>query len=104
MATIYSTLFGSGFQVGAGSGTFYTVPAASVAIVRSVQLDDVGHTAQNFIIADGGNLSIAHAEIAAAPWFYDWEGRSVLDAGETLQWLSDGGDWTWRVSGYLLNA
>lgn len=104
MAAVYSTQFASGVQTGAGSGTLFTVPSGYLVVVRSIQIFQYTGTAETFQIADGSGVSIATAISPGAPWQLDWDGRAVLNAGETIEFSTGGGGWTYRVSGYLLTV
>lgn len=106
----YSTLFYEGANYG-GPTIVYTVPAGYLIVVRDIlingQLAPVGTSGQYADVRIAG-LNIPLFSARYPDFFsgvtYAWEGRQVLNAGESLSvFTSDGSPGAkFRISGYLL--
>ena len=103
MASIYSTRFALITSSSAGPTTLYTVPTGFKAIVRDVSglasaapagLAVGVNAAESFF----SGLSLSNLES------FHWEGRVVLNAGDTLALFVLAGTVQLVVSGYLLDA
>lgn len=104
MATVYSALLGAGNSTAPGSVTFYTVPANYIAIVRSIELTCYsGAPGQCYITTDEPALLFC-ADAGADFESFHLDCRSVLNAGTKLSFDNQSGDWTFRVSGYVLST
>lgn len=106
MANVYSTLFIRG-QVSYPSTLTYTVAAGFVAVVRDIQLWNGGTAGVGLFGCEvyDDALSVLFGVFAPVPTPgnpYDWEGRAVMNAGETLTVYPLDANWRVRVSGYLL--
>lgn len=104
MTAVYSTQFVAHAQFGAGSGVGYTVPAGFVAVVRSVQLAEFSGTASGCVLEDASGVQMANAQSGTSGFFQNSSLRAVLNAGDEIKYSVSGGDWTIRVSGYLLST
>lgn len=73
--------------------TFYTVPAATKAVVRSIHVNNTGSANYTFSLGINGTpTTVANAfftnHSVPANGSFDWSGNLVLNAGETLQLLA----------------
>lgn len=105
---LYSTEFIRG-TIAAGAHLDYTVPNGFVAVVRDIMMINQGVV--------GTGLFGCWAQDDAGAWIYalftpvacvgnpyTWEGRAVMNAGETLSIHSLDAGWKVRASGYLLTT
>lgn len=104
MASIYSTQFGHGAGTAGATGTLYTVPTGFVAVVRSIGLWNYAGGPGFCAINGPGGDAIFVGSSTGAQGMSTWEGRQVLNPGDTITYDLVSGDWTWLVSGYLLTA
>ena len=92
-----------------GSGahnTTYTVPAGHVFVVRDISAAcDVASSIYVYC-GDGGpaNANLIYGPATPVGAILHWEGRVVLNAGQTITVEQDGGQFTAIVSGYLLTS
>lgn len=105
MAGVYSTRFYIGVLPTALT-TVYTVPAGRVAVLRDIDGTNGVAGDQYLLLYIAGffvlNLDANGASSGLAR-YYNWRGRQVLNAGESIQLqASAGGDIA--LSGYLLTA
>jgi len=103
MATIYSTRFAIG-AVTAAVANVYTVPAGFVAVVRCLSLvvNVTGATANVRTTAGAGQI-FAFTSTVPGQWA-GWDGRQVVNAGETITvTASTGSTCDYFISGYLLS-
>lgn len=103
MASLYSIRAFAGSYTAGLSAVQYTVPAGNIFVARcmSVYADTGPGSAGSLIIT--GITTIAQVGGLAAGQWGQWEGRQVLNAGESLKVLAVG-TVEISVSGYLLNA
>lgn len=108
MSTIYSTRFYGGQIVAAGETDLYTVPAGKVAVVRDISVSNVTTTDAGqlliYVLLDAGNADLFRVASVPSHGFVQWQGRQVLNAGETLALYETNTTIRAMVSGYLLSA
>lgn len=109
MANVYSTCFYRGV-IPTASTVLYTVPTGFVAIVRDITVYNAMATSRKgltgWLIQDD-NANPIYATLATSPsnlTTYQWQGREVLTAGQTVVGLAYDGSWKVRVNGYLLTT
>lgn len=105
MASVYSTSIAHGIRSGTTNAVVYTVPSGQVLVVRCVTLYCYagGAASAGVTYADGSRL--ATADIAGATGgLGPLDLRHVLNAADTLFVFTTAGDWTYAISGYLLDA
>lgn len=103
MSTIYSTAFFKG-NVVSGSPQTYTVPAGYVAVLIDVDVDGYINTASGLYVGSGANLWMVISGIAvSAHQHIQWQGRIVLNAGESIKAAVASGNCYVAASGYLLS-
>lgn len=104
MAAIYSISVAHGLRAGSTNAVVYTVPTGSVLVLRSVWLA---------MYAGGpGGAGVTHSDGSRACGFdpsgatgeQGFDLREVFDAGEVVYVYTTAGDWTYALSGYLLDA
>jgi hypothetical protein len=105
---VYSTRFVKTLLTGTNT-TYYTVPAGTVAVVRTmtvawVSLARAGGVAQ--VLLNGANSFVWIVPIAASTAASDhWEGNMVLPAGELLRAAATAtGTIFLTISGFLLSV
>jgi hypothetical protein len=108
MSAPYSRLLAEGSGDETDPPSTYLVPPGKVWIVRDIDaysnpgLVDAVLYVQD--ISPGFLFAIAKVGIGSQN-VVQWRGRQVIDAaGQGLQIESNAGPWTWRVSGYELDA
>jgi hypothetical protein len=72
--------------------TYYTVPAATTTIIRSIHVNNGGGTANTLTLGIGGvtiALSLFYQFPLGGNGAVDWSGFLVMSAGETLQVLAN---------------
>jgi hypothetical protein len=99
--TIYSTRF-IGEEVPSGYGRLYTVPIGHVAVVRSITVVSAAPGTSDAQVVANGLWYLWRVDPLAAGVTAYWNGRHVLNAGDTLQTYIGGGAGHWTISGYLL--
>lgn len=103
MARVYSAQLAVG-TVDAEAVTIYTVPANQKAVVLDVVLLNVGSSDAELLMgitpAGGGTLPIWHLFSASPMSGGSFDGRIVLNAGDSLV-LGTEGLFSYVVSGYL---
>lgn len=104
MKSIYSTRFASRtVTAAAGQVVLYVVPAARVAIVKCVTLHTgSGGTARAILYAAG--IAAIVENITSDTSLIVNELHLVLNAGETLEFLTPSATFDVTVSGFLLTA
>lgn len=105
MASVYSVSIAHGTLTGSTLGVVYTVPAGQVLVVRCVTFMcySGGPGSAGVTYPDGSRL--VEADVAGfSGAFGPVDLRHVLDAGDTLSVFTTAGDWTYAISGYLLDA
>lgn len=102
MASIYSKQLFLGTVASGGGGAIYTVPANTIAIIRSIRLLPFGGGTPWTIFWEINSVFFSYASIAASTDVYEWEGRMVLNAGDVLKLNTATGGWAGIVSGYEL--
>lgn len=107
MAPVYSTRFLHGTNLTPGGVYAGPVPAGTVWIVRSADFIRPTFTPQltGFFLGLASDFSTIYG--AFPPYVhggenYHWEGRHVLDAGESLVFYTNDVQWRGMVSGYQL--
>lgn len=105
---VYSRQFGQLRTTAVPDLLFYTVPAGYVAVVRDIVLYvDIDQTPGQIAVytISGSNAVMIYREISPTPGVtYHWDGRQVLNAGQSLYIYSDAGRMVALVSGYELGA
>lgn len=104
MASIYSKLLGAAAYSAGSPVTVYTVPAGSIVVVRSIELTLVSGSDALGTVNDGGGNHIFLVSGADGPAYFPWQGRSVVEEGDSIVFDASAGDWTYRISGYLLGT
>lgn len=102
---VYSHRFANVAATGDGNfHVLYTVPVGLVAVVRD--LDLFSQTAAlAFGLRLASNVIVSFVNPTASGTAYQWTGRQVLNAGETLEYFASTGlGFTACISGYLLTA
>lgn len=94
--------------VSAGPVLVYTVPAGIAAVVRDVLATQVSASSGAFSIfltVAGGASNLRLWTWGSIPDFGNvhWEGRQVLEPGDTLSVITDGSTWHYSISGYQLS-
>lgn len=103
MASIYSTRFALLTSSAAGPTVLYTVPANTVAVIRDISgLCSAAPGA--CAVAINGAESIFSALALASLQSFHYEGRAVVNAGETIDLFVLAGTVQIAISGYLLSA
>lgn len=106
--TLYSTQFIRGV-VSSPSTLTYVVPTGYVAVVRDIMLWNGGTEGlglQGCEVYDDSFAVIfgVFYPVACVANPYNWEGRAVMNAGETLTVAPSDASWHVRCSGYLLTV
>lgn len=104
MAGIYSTQFAAGSQASGTTTVVYTVPAGKVAVVRDIVVGAQNAPANSVAINYAGVAEIWEVGTIAQYSTAHFEGRVVLNAGQTINVDAIAGTWTYIISGYLLDA
>ena len=102
---VYSKVFFGGNVTASGVTTMYTVPTGYIAVVRDIDVcrNDSGAQRSTFDAEDDAGGFI-HWLTSTQYAVFTWRGRQVFVAGSRFGVYQSGGDWTYRVSGYLLTA
>ena len=102
---IYSTRFYAGLVPGAAAMTLWTTPAGYVDVIKTVVVSpesdgdpDYGH----LYIAVTGNPPVLATSSLAYREELLWNGRMVINAGESVRWAGTTRDYKVSVSGYRL--
>lgn len=104
MAGIYSTQFAAGSQASGTTTVVYTVPAGKVAVVRDIVVGAQDTPANSVAVNYYGVAEIYQAGAIAQYSTAHFEGRVVLNAGDSIDVDAISGTWTYVISGYLLDA
>lgn len=104
--SVYSTQFFLG-TLAVAVQTLYTVPAGMTVVVRDIELSQ-GGTGPAVVTIWGQTVPGAQAYLvrqsALAPnVVFQWQGRSVLQSGQTLQAFCNAANTELWISGYLLS-
>lgn len=108
MGTVYSARLYGGQIVAAGESDLFVVPVGMIAVVRDISITNVTPNDSDqvlvYVLITGGNADIFRAPAVPSHGFIQWQGRQVVNAGETLAFYAT--DTTVRVmiSGYLLSS
>lgn len=108
MSAPYSKLLAEGTGSDTDPPSTYLVPAGKVWIVRDIDAYSNAGLADAVLyvkdIVPGYLFAIAKVAVGSQN-VVQWRGRQVLDAGaQGLEVASNAGSWTWRISGYELDA
>jgi hypothetical protein len=103
MALVYSARFVAGSFAAGLSGVVYTVPAGKTAVLRDMSVFADGGAAGYAAIILTGVATLASVVTPASGPAPSWEGRQVLNAGETIKININGGTCEVAISGYLLD-
>lgn len=102
MASIYSVRMGVGNQAGGGSTLIFTAPAGKVSIIRDMSGVVYNGAGYGSIVINGVATPMIQYANATDFTEFHWEGRIVLNPGDTVEWSSSGVGGQWVVSGYEL--
>jgi hypothetical protein len=105
MATIYSASFMSASQITGRVGL--VVPDGVVWVIRDIQVWEDGQEGPVPIYVVGSNNQIFWAFGADGTFngsLGQWEGRVVLEAGQSMAVQPGGGTWDVTICGYQLTA
>jgi hypothetical protein len=88
------------------AGTVYTwnVPAGFVAVVRSIDVFAVASGVTEYYVGLGSTAAIFSGVSLPLNTTAHYEGHQVLNAGEPLEYFSNGAAVTVIASGYLLSS
>lgn len=101
MGAIYSTRFANITSSAAGPTVLYTVPSGMVAVIRDVSGLCSGAPGA-LAIGINGTQSFMSALALASLQSFQWKGRQILNATDTLDLFVLAGTVQVCVSGYLL--
>lgn len=96
-----------GGHVVSGSPLSYVVPAGHVFVIVDAEVyctSAVSTAWALFVVIGGVNTIILETNTLAAQAKLQWTGRIVLNAGETVEVLTNNGGLDTFVSGYLLTT
>jgi hypothetical protein len=103
MARVYSTRLSAGI-VEAGSTTVYSVPASMKAVMLDGAFTNVGDVDAQLTLEfrplGGGLLPVHNFGTNNPDGDVHWEGRVVLNAGDSIVLTTDG-EYSHVISGYL---
>lgn len=106
MTQVYSTRFYGGQIVAAGETVLYTVPSGSVAVVRDISLTNVTPTDTGqvviYALIGAGNADIYRTPLIPTHGFQQWQGRQVVQEGESINLYAIDTTLRAMISGYLL--
>jgi len=102
MAFTYSVRFGAGTIAAGTAASIYTVPVGNIAVVRCIAAIPLGTGAANMLAAIVGFANFMGEPTTTVNDGFVWQGRVVLNAGESLQVQAIGQSFQYAVSGYLL--
>lgn len=103
MAAIYSTRLFLGSVAAGSSVTLYTAPAGSVVIIRSIDFIPFGGSTPWEVTIGINGTFFFQAESATAPAAFHWEGRQVMNPGDTITCNTNTGGLDGAISGYVLD-
>lgn len=84
-AAVYSTRFYAGLAPANSNTTLYTVPSNYIAIVRCIDaVASAPGTAGSAQVLIAGKAYITTGNFTTTVQYLHWEGRQVLNAGESL--------------------
>jgi len=93
-----------GGSYGSGSHLVYTVPADKVFIIRCVDFaNESGGTAEAIVILNSAWCLFDKQGVTPSS-SYQWTGRQVLNAGDTITVAATQSNANFTISGYLLDA
>lgn len=102
---IYSEQFYYGSGSTSGTVVLFTVPASFVYVIRCVSISWAGTGASSIVLGmntGGGGLLVAN--FSAGPADHQWEGRQVMNSGQSLRASTAVAGTTIWVSGYALST
>lgn len=108
MANVFSTVFANKVATGTNPDVLYTVPAGSVAVVKSINLfANFAPMTRNLQcnIATGTSGAILFRvgdPYCIAQRCYTWWGMHVVPSGQTIRSSNAIAGWHIAISGYLL--
>lgn len=105
----YSSLLVRFASSSSGLHLIYTAPAGYVTVVRDISVANTSGSSEAYSLYASGNPGPTSAFILingslANDAVDQWEGRQVLNAGDTLTLSIGGADFTCLISGYLLSS
>lgn len=93
---------------GPGPISLYTVPASYIAVIRDLELQQLGagDDSIELDIEIPGPLEVPIFRANDVPQFthIQWQGRVVMNAADQLSFATLGNEWAVVVSGYLLSS
>jgi hypothetical protein len=99
--TVYSTRFISGTST-PSTGLSYTVPGGYVAVIRDVAMLPIASGLTAAAVGVSGGAFFWKVVTGTNGVSQQWQGRQVLNAGETLIADVAGASAEYMISGYLL--
>ena len=103
MALIYSTSIAHGLRAGATNAVVFTVPATQTLVIRSVTLYCYAGGAASAGVTHSDGARVCTSDVAGATGGDLFDMRHVFEAGEPVYVFTTTADWTYAISGYLLN-
>jgi hypothetical protein len=99
----YSTQFAASSPTGPGGFPLYTVPAGYVAVVRDLEVGSASAVTGFFSIQGGPGFAAFNITQSSGDISFQWQGRVVLNAGETLEFIGNtAAQYSVIASGFLL--
>jgi hypothetical protein len=103
MAPIYSHQLVNHQYMGAFTGVIYTVPANTTVVVTDVDVLWSGASGHYIEITLGACSPIWHHSGATETITQQWVGKQVLNAGDTIQLLTEFDVTNVGITGYVLS-
>jgi hypothetical protein len=102
MAEIYSTRAAAGVIAAGATTVVYTVPAGTVFVLRCVDVVSTGAAGSELALELTGVATPIFYTSTAVSQHFQWTGRQVFNAGDTITLATAGGAWSFMLSGYSL--